>query len=538
MLAPAPPLLQTCYERVRWAPFWPVAAPQTVLTGLSRLRTRHSCARHPRCSTLGAVNDTQPTSPPASGPAAAGFRAELGPRDFTLLVIGGVIGDGVYVVSALGAERMGPAQLVAWAVAGVLAALIALAFVQCSMIHPVVGGSYAYTRAAFGRFLGFMAGWALYVGEFVALPVFPLAFVNYLGLLLPGLPGTPAALVVKAGLIALVTGINLRGVRTSGLLNDVLTLVKLVPLAAFILLGLAFLGLRPAAAAEHLQPFAPLGFGGLGAAVLLVFWAYAGFELSVLPAAEVREPQRTLPRGLMVGMTVATVVYLLVALGVVVAMPWTAAAGSPHPLADAAAAAFTGFGWPAGVAQTLAALGALVSIASVFDVYTLAVARLSYALAADGLFPRPFAHLDARRGTPTNGLLFQGTAALVFSSVFDLAGLLSGAVCFLGICYCFTALSALRLGARRPDLRLHVPARRPLLVLAALGAATLTLQAPPPVLAAAAGVMAAGAVVYAARSPRWRDARALAGEFQHGEAAFEQWLQQRERWLLRSFLRR
>ena len=120
----------------------------------------------------------------------------------------------------------------------VVAALIALAFVQCSMIHPVVGGSYAYTRAAFGRFVGFLAGWALYVGEFVALPVFPLAFVNYLGLLLPNLPGTPAALLAKVGLILLVTVINLRGVRTSGMLNDVLTLVKLVPLAAFLVVAL------------------------------------------------------------------------------------------------------------------------------------------------------------------------------------------------------------------------------------------------------------------------------------------------------------
>ena len=127
---------------------------------------------------------------------------------------------------------------------------------------------------------------------------------------------------------------------------------------------------------------------------------------------------------------------------------------------------------------------------------------------------------------------------MAFSSLFDLAGLLSGAVCFLGICYCFTALSALRLSARRPDLRLHVPARRPLLMLAALGAATLTLQAPPQVLAAAAATMGAGGLVYAVRSTHWRDARALAGEFRHGEAAFEHWLRERERWLLRSMLRR
>jgi amino acid transporter len=100
------------------------------------------------------------------------FRRELGALDFTLLVIGAVIGADVYVVAALGAAYLGPAQLVAWVAAGVLAAIIALAFVQCAAIYPEIGGSYAYARQAFGKFVGFLAGWALHVGEWVALPIF------------------------------------------------------------------------------------------------------------------------------------------------------------------------------------------------------------------------------------------------------------------------------------------------------------------------------------------------------------------------------
>src|SRR5579875_4187022 len=111
-------------------------------------------------------------APSAMTPSQPVFRRELGTLDFTLLVVGAVIGADVYIVSGMGAAFLGPAQLVAWLVAGVLAALIALAFIQCAVLCPEVGGSYAYTRQAFGPTAGFIAGWALYAGEWIALPVF------------------------------------------------------------------------------------------------------------------------------------------------------------------------------------------------------------------------------------------------------------------------------------------------------------------------------------------------------------------------------
>ena len=125
-----------------------------------------------------------------------------------------------------GPELLGPAQLVAWAVAGLLGALIALAFVQCAAICPQVGGSYAYAHEAFGPLAGFLTGWALYAGEFVALPVFPLAFTNYLQVLVPDL-SYAAKIAVELLLIAVVTATNLSGVRTGGRTNDVLTIAKL-----------------------------------------------------------------------------------------------------------------------------------------------------------------------------------------------------------------------------------------------------------------------------------------------------------------------
>jgi basic amino acid/polyamine antiporter, APA family len=182
-------------------------------------------------------------------------------------------------------------------------------------------------RTAFGPLVGFLAGWALYLGECVALPVFPLAFVNYLHRAVPALTAG-ADVPVKVVLILAVTFSNLIGAKKGARINDVLTVTKLLPLLLLIALAVAFAFVRPHQVSGHLQPFAPLGWGGFGKAIVPIFWAYAGFELAVLPAAEVRNPQRTLPLGLLLGMAVATIFYLLTAFAVVAVLPWQEAAAS------------------------------------------------------------------------------------------------------------------------------------------------------------------------------------------------------------------
>jgi amino acid transporter len=455
------------------------------------------------------------------------LRPDLGRIDFTLLVIGAVVGADVYVVAAMGAGFLGPAQLVAWVAAGVLAALIALTFVQCAAIDSEVGGSYTYARTAFGPLVGFVAGWALYAGEWVALPIFPLAFGNYLQRLAPGLPH-PAVIFAEVVLIGTVTSFNFVGVRKGARVNDLLTIAKLVPLALLIALGLAFAIFRHGQASDHLHPFAPLGWGRFGSAIVPIFWAYAGFELAVLPAAEVRSPQRTLPQGLIVGMIIATIFYLLTAFAVVAAIPWQDASSSSSPLAAAMSAIFQGFGGSGNVGSALMSVGALISIVGVYEAFTLGVARLSYALSADGLFPSAFARIHPKYGTPYVGLAFQAAAAFIGATLFDLSGLITIAVFFLGIAYLATALAALRLVARNPDRALHLPGLRPALVLAGLSAVYLATQAPHRQIAIGAGVMLLGLVLYMLRGTRWRH---VAEELETGERAARRWGEHHYPWL-------
>jgi amino acid transporter len=182
-------------------------------------------------------------------------------------------------------------------------------------------------------------------------------------------------------------------------------------------------------------------------------------------------------------------------------------------------------------------IGALVSILGVFDVFTLSVARLSYAMANDGIFPPAFARVHPRCETPYVGILFQAITGLVGSILFDLTNLIAISVFFLGICYLLTALSAIRLVGLTPDAALHVPGLRGILVLAALGGLYLSTQVRTDLMLIGIGVMLAGVAIYALRQKAWRDAAEFPATFLREEHRFKQWASRRERWLLR-FVRR
>jgi APA family basic amino acid/polyamine antiporter len=258
------------------------------------------------------------------------------------------------------------------------------------------------------------------------------------------------------------------------------------------------------------------------------------FELSVLPFAEVRAPERTLPLGLLVGMAVATGFYLLTALAVSVALPWQSVAGASRPLADGLHAMLNALGLPSAWSPGFMSVGAVVSIVGVYDVFTLGLSRLSYALAADGLFPRPFARVHGQFGTPWFGLAFQAFVAGAAALLFDLSGLIASSVFFLGVCYVVTSLAALRLVARSPQQALHLPGLRVVLVLAAVGGVYLSTQVSHTIIVFGVAALTSGLLAYAVRGKAWRGA---AVEFRHEEQRFERWVRWSDRWLL-SFVRR
>ena len=186
--------------------------------------------------------------------------------------------------------------LLACLLAGLLATVITLTLTECACLVPEVGGPSAYTHRAFGLLPGLFAGWAMWIAELVAVPVFAIACTNCVGWFAAVLK-TRVLFVVALTAIN-VTAINVWSVRAAGRLNDVLTALKLLPLLALAGGGEIYLVVYPELIRENFVPFAPHGFEGFGFAIVLVFRAYAGLDLTTVPAGEVRNPGRTIPRAI------------------------------------------------------------------------------------------------------------------------------------------------------------------------------------------------------------------------------------------------
>src|SRR5437899_114016 len=312
--------------------------------------------------------------------------AKLNSFDVTSLVVGSIIGADVYVATAIGAGLIGPASLLAWILAGAMAMVIALSFAYCVMILPRVGGPYAYVKAVAGPFPGFIVGWGLLLAEWFSLAVFPVAFTQYFLALDPGIDDLGKALL-KAVFIAIILVTNLIGVKAAGRVNDVLTVAKLSPLVLIVLGGIAFVALQPGQFAGNLIPFFTGDVSAFGRALVLIFWAYAGFELSTLPTDEVIQPRKTIPRAILMGMVIVIAFYFLTNFFVIGTVGGSALGASSSPLVDAARATFGSPALLTAVIVLVVGVGALLSITGADESGTVGTSRLAYAMSIDGLLP-------------------------------------------------------------------------------------------------------------------------------------------------------
>ncbi len=197
--------------------------------------------------------------------------------DVTNLIIGAAVGADIYVVAAAGSADLGPANLLAWIVAGVFIIIIAINFAKCAAVIKKAGGAYAYVREAWGDFPGFVVGWAFWLAEIAGVAVFLVAFVQYLGFFLPSLTWFEQA-AIKAMLAAAIAYSIIRGTKAAGRTNDVLTIAKLAPLLILVLVGALYLSTHVSATVGNFVPFAPLGFGQFFTALVVIFSRVPGLR--------------------------------------------------------------------------------------------------------------------------------------------------------------------------------------------------------------------------------------------------------------------
>jgi APA family basic amino acid/polyamine antiporter len=383
------------------------------------------------------------------------LKSELTLFDVTNLVVGSIIGADIYVASAFGAGLLGPFSLVVWVIAGIIAIVIALCFAQCAALLPKVGGPYAYAHAAWGAFAGFIVGWSLWLAEWMSLAVFPVAFAQYLMFFLPGLDQV-SQIIVKLLFVVFLIATNVVGVKAAGRTNDFLTIVKLAPLIFFVAIGLLYIASNAATVSTNFSPFAPFGFGSFGSALVLIFWAYAGFEISTIPAGEIRDPSRTIPRAILLGISIVTIFYLTTNIVLFGIRPWNLLSGDKAPLATATNAVLSSAPILALIGGIIVGGGALISVAGSDESGMIGTSRLGYALAADGLFPRVFAKIHPKFKTPYLGIVIQATTALIAAIVGNLTILIATSVFFMAIAYVATSASIFSLHRKSQADHFHL----------------------------------------------------------------------------------
>ena len=390
----------------------------------------------------------------AEGDHPNALKRELGAGDLVMLAIGAVIGAGIFGAIGTAAAGQtdaagnvirsgaGPALVFSFLLLGGACALAALCYAELASMIPQAGSAYAYAYATLGEIVAWIIGWDLILEYAVGNVAVAISWGDYFKTLTGGLlhlpvwlttgyrtallssdptvhgllasaprvAGIPVLVNLPAfSIVALITWLLLRGVRESARANNIMVVVKLLALALFIAAGLT--KIDPA----NYTPFAPNGFAGIHHGAAIVFFAYIGFDAISTAAEETKNPQRNLPIGILGGLAICTVIYIIV--GAVLTGMVNYKELDPSLHADPLAYALQRTGMQS--ASWLVALGAVFSMTAVLLVFQYGQPRIFYSMGRDGLLPRWASRVHARTRVPYTTTLLTGVFVALWSLIGD-----------------------------------------------------------------------------------------------------------------------
>ena len=409
----------------------------------------------------------------------AGMARTLTSLNIILLGIGGIIGAGIFVLTGqAAASYAGPAIALSFVISGIGCAFAALCYAEFAAMIPVSGSAYTYAYATLGEFFAWIIGWDLVLEYLFGAATVAVGWSGYVtsalkdfGFPLPeslahspisfepgvGWSSTGAIVNLPAMLIVgLCTLLLVRGIRESATVNNIVVFIKVAVILLFVFFGIKYIHV------ENLTPFIPdntgefgkYGWSGIFRGAAVIFFAYIGFDSVSTLAQEAKNPQRSMPIGIIGSLIVCTVIYILVSV-VMTGMVSYTKLGDPAPIAIAIDAAGDGLAW----LRPLIKLGAIAGLSSVVLVLLLAQPRIFYSMSIDGLIPKAFSKLHPRFGTPYVGTYLTGLLAMLTAGFLPI-GLL-GELVSIGTLLAFVIVCAGVWILRRTDPTTPRPFRCP-----------------------------------------------------------------------------
>lgn len=360
----------------------------------------------------------------------------IGIPSLTANIVNSTVGAGIFALPAAVALQLGAASPLAYIICALAMCLFVTCFAMAGSRVSLTGGLYAYVEAAFGRYLGFLAGVLYFLTAILAISGIIGLIATSIGGMIPALATPFGRIVVILFILLFLVTINIRGVRIGARAVEAVTIIKLAPLIIFIVAGFFFI--RPEALA---WPGWPRG-DALGRSVLQLLFAFVGVEIALVPSGEVKNPARTVPRAIFLSLGITTLLYIMIQLVALGVLGGELGKYGDTALAEAAARFLGNFG------RTLMLIGLAVSAFGWTASDILSSPRIIFAFGRDAFLPKWFGHVHPRFHTPDVSIVTYAAAAFVlsFSSTFQKLAVLSNMVVLL--LYILCCLAALELNRR------------------------------------------------------------------------------------------
>lgn len=381
------------------------------------------------------------------------LKRTLGPIGLIIMGIGAIVGAGIFIVTGVASATAGPALVLSFIIAGIACSLTALCYAEMASMVAVTGGIYTYTHVTMGEIWAWMVGWTGILQYVIAASAVAIGWASYvsgffssIGLALPqvitsspwtggGIINLPAFLLVAA-----ITGILILGAKESARVNAAIVVIKLAVIALFIIIGAQFIN------PVNYQPFAPNGLSGVLTGAAMVFFAYVGFDAVASAAEETKNPQRSLPIGIIGSLAICSVLYILVTAVMNGMVNFNLFAGSSAPVQ--LALELVGANW----AMAIVTVGAIAGLTTVVLVSLFVVPRLLFAMSRDNLLPTKLTNVHPKFNSPITSIIIVGIIASLISAFLPLESIFELVNIAALTAFMFLAASVIILRRQRPDI--------------------------------------------------------------------------------------